>query len=307
MTLPQTTIETVRSALRAEGLNPVLRVLNPGNGDIPQPAAFPDAHYIEFGGYPFGKRDERNEELDAKRNKVQKMLGGMTVTKDGIYVAKPTPTDAAADTPKEEAVTIHAEAPETLEADGAAREANSQPAPDASLSKSAADDLIATASVDATPVICLICGAPFATQAEALVHAEREHPAPPVEPLPEITPENAATEKVSEPLPECKHDDGAIMWNPYNHVYQCHKCGLQFLPAVNAPATLSTEHAKPRIEAKDLIQSYRLNQTEVAKHAEDELQRYRNEGWIIIGFAAAIQTDDMMPVYWRVVTLERTV
>jgi hypothetical protein len=29
---------------------------------------------------------------------------------------------------------------------------------------------------------------------------------------------------------DCDHDHGTIKWNPYNHVYQCHRCGLIFVP-----------------------------------------------------------------------------
>lgn len=29
---------------------------------------------------------------------------------------------------------------------------------------------------------------------------------------------------------ECPHDDGAIKWNQWNKVFQCHKCGLIFVP-----------------------------------------------------------------------------
>lgn len=30
-------------------------------------------------------------------------------------------------------------------------------------------------------------------------------------------------------MPDCEHKD-AVLWNPYNEAFQCHRCGQRFVP-----------------------------------------------------------------------------
>ena len=47
----------------------------------------------------------------------------------------------------------------------------------------------------------------------------------------------------------CEHPGDAVMWNPWNKVVQCHRCGHIFLPAPVDPATgLYTQEAQQAIQ-----------------------------------------------------------
>ena len=75
-------------------------------------------------------------------------------------------------------------------------------------------------------------------------------------------------------------------------------------PAEDAP---TVEPAKPRVEVRTHIQTFKINQPESMRFADTELQEFRNDGWQTLNITAVINVEAITPEYIRVVTLERTV
>lgn len=220
MTIPQATLDTITSALKASRVTVELTCYEPGAEEAPQ-IHRADHHWIKFSS----KLDHQ------ERARVAILLQGMSVRQDGIFWK--APTDAAAETPPNEAVTIQPpDAPEPKEAEG---------------------------TVEAVPDAAPIDHSPLTD--EQTIQAQK-----------------MVIEALSEDLAEIKERTAAVA---------------------------DAQPAKPRIEIKTVIQTFRVNQPEIAQMVNEQYARYLNEGWIPDDSASVLNPVGDTYEFVRVVTFKR--
>lgn len=79
------------------------------------------------------------------------------------------------------------------------------------------------------------------------------------------------------------------------------------LDALHTKAVKDAEPARPRFEVKTVIQTFRVNQPEIAQMVNDQYEHYLNDGWIEADSVSVLNPVGDSYQFVRVVTFKRTV